>query len=123
MTAKKLAQIAKLAKAKLGVPNPPGPSGKGPENRFSKYWAFLAPNHTIMEGWNLNELVRANAHMFDPEDVVWKGKGSSNCRAVKGLSSLYGGRVNNCVSWKGWTAMTDAETRREYAMRKARGEG
>lgn len=87
---------------RIGTPNPPGPSAKGPDNMFAKYWQLKGPNQQIIEGWNLNELVRANAHLFSQSDIKWNG---SDCRATKGLRTLF--RMKNgsprTHSWKGWT--------------------
>lgn len=101
-----------IGKRKIGVDNPPGPSAKGPDHWRAVYWKVRSPDREIIEGWNLNELVRRNAHLFDPNDLVWTGKSNTRCRATKGLRSLFsvtklkgGGyrRASNC--WKGWVAV------------------
>src|SRR3990172_7078364 len=94
----------------VGVPMPPGPGAKGPDHWKAKYWIFKAPNQQIIQGWNLNELVRENAHLFDKRDVVWYGKSKCKCRATKGLRSLFemrkdctGAEIRKTHFWKGWT--------------------
>lgn len=101
-TEKGLEANRRTAQARIGALNPTGPSEKGPNNIHGKWWAFKAPNNTIMAGKNLNELIRCNAHMFDPADVVWR---KSRCRTSSGLAGLTLGRVNNAVSWKGWVVV------------------
>lgn len=86
----------------IGIPNPPGPSAKGPENMFSKYWQLRTPNMNMIEGWNLNELIRTHAHLFSPSDLNWKGP---NCRASRGLRNLFVIKDGKPKAkfWKGWT--------------------
>lgn len=100
----KRAERAKAAAKKIGVPNPPGPSAKGPDHWKSKYWVFKAPNQTIIKGWNLNEIVRQHSDLFHPSDLIWKGP---DCKASKGLRRLFemkkDGSMPRTLSWKGWT--------------------
>jgi hypothetical protein len=93
----------RIAKARRGKPNPPGPSAKGPGHWKSKYWRLRTPAGVVIEGKNLNHLVRENAHLFAPDDIQWK---KSACRASAGLAQLFQQRPNGPTSWKGWTAVT-----------------
>ena len=100
------AAARRVAEQKVGVPNSPGPSAKGPDNWKAKYWILKAPTQKIIQGWNLNELIRQNTHLFDPDDVVWYGKSKCQCRASKGLRYLFemkkDGSGPKAHSWKGW---------------------
>ena len=82
---------------------PPGPSAKGPDHWKAKYWIIKTPDNEIIHGWNLNELVRTHAELFDPADIVWR---RSSCKAVKGLLRLFemkkDGSGPRTLSWKGW---------------------
>lgn len=99
--AKVFERNAATGKLIAGVPKPPGPTGKGPDHLKAIYWQLKSPNQQMIEGWNLNELVRTNAHLFQPADLVWKG---SDCRATKGLRGLFEMRNGELFrrSWKGW---------------------
>ena len=99
----------RIAIERIGTPNPPGPSAASPDHWKALYWEVRSPDREIIKGWNLNDLVRTNSHLFKPEDLVWK---SHSCKAVAGLRTLFqtyktrkGERkfVSNC--WKGWTAI------------------
>ena len=100
------AAARRVADKKIGVPNPPGPSAKGPEHWKARYWILKAPNQQIIQGRNLNELIRQNVGMFLPDDVKWYGKSKSMCRASKGLRQLFemkkDGSGPKVYSWKGW---------------------
>lgn len=99
----------RIGDQKMGTPNPPGPSAKGPDHFKSRYWILKAPTQQIIEGWNLSELVRQNAHLFEPADVVWHGKGKCTCRARRRLGGLFemkkDGSGPRLLSWKGWVAI------------------
>lgn len=102
--------------AKIGIPMPPGRSSASPEHWHARYWELKGPDHQIIEGLNLNDLVRKNAHLFKPEDIVWK---NHRCRATKGISNLFEINKNGDLknhSWKGWT-IGDKMTR-ELAERR-----
>lgn len=99
----------RIGDMKFGVPNPPGPSAKGPDHWKARYWIFRSPDRKVIQGWNLNEIVRQNADLFDEEDLQWTGKSNTRCRATRGLRSLFhmkkdgsGPLVNH---WKGWVAL------------------
>lgn len=100
----------KTGKAKLGVPNPPGKSEAGPENWKAKEWAIRSPDGIILQGKNLNHIIRENAHLFSPSDVAWK---KSQCLASKRISSLFltksDGKTPCALSWKGWTPISKVE--------------
>lgn len=88
---------------RIGIPMPPGPSAATPEHWKSKYWKVKSPEGIIVEGMNLNDLVRMNPHLFDPADLNWK---KFRCKATRGLRSLFyidkrrGEVCSRC--WKGW---------------------
>lgn len=100
-----VAACQRTARMKLGKPNPPGPSAKGPDHCKALYWKLRSPQRQVIEGWNLNELVRVNAHLFDPKDVEWR---KHRCRAARGLSALYETKSDGTFrshEWKGWIAL------------------
>jgi hypothetical protein len=74
---------------------------KSPNHWKSKYWSVERHDGIVLEGKNLNDLIRKNSHYFNPEDVEWK---KSACRASAGLRQLFAGRVNGPKIWKGWSA-------------------
>lgn len=94
---------ARISAANTGKEMPPGPSAKGPDHWKAKYWILKTPGQEIIHGWNLNELVRTHAELFDPADIVWR---RSSCKAVKGLLRLFemkkDGSGPRTLSWKGW---------------------
>jgi hypothetical protein len=98
-----LAANIKIGLQKRGVPNPPGISAASPDHWKAKYWTLIAPNKEVIHGRNLNDLIRKNAHLFNPEDLNWH---KSRCRASSGLRFLF--EVNSkgerkAHFWKGWT--------------------
>jgi len=95
----------KIGEARRGKENPPGPSAKGPDHWAAKNWRFRSPCGITIGGKNLNHLIRENSHLFDPADVAWK---KSQCRAARGLASLFGNNGKHC-SWKGWIALCESE--------------
>lgn len=104
---------AALGKARIGSEMPPGPAAKGPDHWKAKHWTLLAPNREVIEGRNLAELIRKNAHLFDPDDVIWK---RSKCRAYKRLCQLFemkkDGSGPKMPSWKGWMIGDRREVKR-----------
>ena len=75
---------------------------QGRAHALAKWWAFESPNGERIEGRNLNALVRENAALFDPADVVWTRKG---CKGEQGLRNLTKpSRFNGSLptAWKGW---------------------
>ena len=95
----------RIGEKNRGVPKPPGPNEKGPSNIRAKYWVFKSPQQQIIKGVNLNELIRKNAELFDPVDVVWRGKCGNDCNAAKGLRRLFVIKKDGTIkhhSWKGW---------------------
>jgi hypothetical protein len=90
---------------RIGGKNPPGPSEAGPHHWNAKFWRFRCSTGQIIEGMNLNHLVRQNASLFDPSDIVWK---KHRCLASSGLRHLFSKDGSSC-SWKGWTAITVGE--------------
>lgn len=110
MTEKKYEAIKKVAAQKVGVPNPAGPSERGPNNMFSKFWILIDPDRNVIAGPNLNEIVRRHAHLFEPNDLRLTGKGSTVTYAAKRLSDLFriqkrkGCKDFVIDNWKGWRA-------------------
>lgn len=100
--AKQLEVNRRLGKEREGIPMPPGPAAKGPDHWKALYWKVRSPYGIVIEGKNLNELVRKHSHMFDAADIIWK---KSQCKASQGLRGLFARQVNNPVSWHGWTAV------------------
>ena len=99
-------RMHKLGVARKGMPAT-GMAAATPQHFCALYWKVKSPNGQIIEGWNLSYLVRANAHLFDPGDLIWK-RGNSECRASKGLRNLFEvtkAGYFNTNSWKGWTAV------------------
>lgn len=78
-----------------------GPGGKWALNVHSKEWSIIAPSGERIRGWNLSDLIRQNAHLFNEGDLNWvKGM----CRASQGIRRMYqitNGRPH-CHQWKGW---------------------
>jgi hypothetical protein len=75
--------------------------GKHANNKAAKYWKFY--NRALgktLEGKNLNQLVRDNAELFEPKDLIWDTCG---CNAVRCLRTLKGSKKQTKNhSWKGW---------------------
>jgi len=76
-------------------------AAKGEHHTKAIWWGIERHDGVVLEGKNLNELIRRNAHLFAPEDVAWK---KWKCRAATGIRHLFAGRVNGPKVWKGWTA-------------------
>lgn len=79
-----------------------GRVAKSENHHKAKFWQLKTPNGGFIEGKNLNQIIRDNAALFLPEDVIWVG---SRCNASHGIRHLFDitkdGRVRN-NSWKGW---------------------
>lgn len=91
-----------LVVRKEGDKMPPGPGAASAKHWKSKFWQLKSPSEELIEGANLNQIIRDNAHLFDPMDVVWK---NARCNASHGIRHLFdikedGSLRNN--SWKGW---------------------
>jgi hypothetical protein len=72
------------------------------QHHCAKYWQLKSPNGEIIEGFNLNKLIKDNCFLFLDEDVTWILGG---CKASKNLRKLIdkkkdGGFRRN--TWKGW---------------------
>jgi hypothetical protein len=79
-----------------------GRGAKSSKHHKSKFWQLKTPDGAMIEGVNLNQLVRDNISLFSPLDVIWIGE---RCHASHGIRHLFdikkdGGLRNN--SWKGW---------------------
>jgi len=114
--------LKRSAKARIGVPMPPGPSAKGVDHHKARYWIIqnVALGVTL-EGLNLNELVRENSMLFNETDLNWNG--GYVCRATKGIRNLFGIRKStgrpSALSWKGWMPV-DVKSR-EPSYQESRG--
>ena len=85
--------------AKINRFGKPSRCCKSPNHWKAKWWSIERHDGIVLEGKNLNQLIRENSQYFHPDDVVWRGP---KCRASKGIRQLYEGRVSNTRSWKGW---------------------
>ena len=99
-------RISALHENNKGKHMPPGDNFAGPNNIHGKYWCFLSPAGVQIEGFNLSNLIRENAHLFNEDDTKLI-KGRFTTVAWCGLTGLHqmkkdgsGPRTN---SWKGWT--------------------
>jgi hypothetical protein len=116
VTEKQLATLRRIAKNKVGKPCPPGPSARGVDHWKAKFWVLVAPDKSIVAGVNMNEIVRRHAHMFEPEDLVPRGKSKSATKASKALACLFYLRRSRRTgeyyvpgTWKGWAAANNAD--------------
>jgi hypothetical protein len=86
---------------RTGIPMK-GRVAKSSNHHKAKFWQLKTPNGEIIQGNNLNQLIRDNSFLFLPKDVIWNG---SRCNASNGIRHLFditkNGRVRN-NSWKGW---------------------
>ena len=74
--------------------------GKHENNKNAKEWKFYSVGlGKVLEGKNLNQLVRDNAELFDPRDLRWDTCG---CNAVRCLRGLQNQKKKPTYSWKGW---------------------
>jgi len=98
---------ARIGKARIGIPNE-GERNSADENNWgAKYWKIKNVSlGVVLEGVNLNKLIKDNAHLFNKEDLQWK---KCRCRASKGLRGLFEIRKStgkpNAYSWKGWVVV------------------
>lgn len=81
------------------------PCGKHADHKNAKFWKFenKAMGKTI-EGKNLNQLIRDNAELFDPDDLKWDTCGCNASRCLRTLKSP--GKKRTVNSWKGWMILT-----------------
>lgn len=83
--------------------------GKGVKHHRAKKWKLKSPTGKILEGTNLNEIVRNNLGLFEPDDVVWGGPSKNQCRAVSGISNLRLLKPDGSyrrTHWKGWQLLS-----------------
>lgn len=96
---------AKAAATMAGRPQPPGPTGRGVNNQFAKHWKFVKRERgLILEGKNLNQLVRDHADWFELDDL--KEYGATGPRGAVCLRNLGRARTDHAGIrrfWKGWT--------------------
>jgi hypothetical protein len=73
----------------------------------AKEWSLKSPTGMVHHFRNLKQFLRANADLFEMDDVTWKevpGRPSQAwCRAFHGLSRLRPTCVKLLPDWKGWT--------------------
>lgn len=111
VTERKLEAARRIAKAKIGKPNPPGPSAAGVDHWKSKFWVLFDPDGNLVFGLNLNEIARRNARWFSKEDLKFR-RGSS--RASNGLNKLFRvvrvrGKPHIVQHYRGWRACDSYE--------------
>lgn len=83
-----------------------GRSAAAEHNSRSKTYTVLTPDRVHYTFTNLNHFVRENAHLFNPEDVIWKPPLSNPwCRASRGLYSLFKETKPESI-WKGWRGVS-----------------
>jgi len=83
-----------------------GRSAAAEHNSRSKTYTVLSSDRVHYTFTNLNHFVRENAHMFNPEDVIWKPPLKNPwCRASRGLYSLFK-ETKPCLIWKGWRGVS-----------------
>jgi hypothetical protein len=86
-----------------------GRSAAAEHNARSKKYTVLSPDRVHYTFTNLKHFVRENAHMFSPEDVIWKPPLKNPwCRASCGLYSLFK-ETKPCSIWKGWRAVSKSK--------------
>jgi hypothetical protein len=73
----------------------------------ARIWRLRSPKNKVYEFRNLQEFIRQNPGLFDPEDVVIRSYGKS--RAASGLGMLSERWANGAGSWKGWTWASQVE--------------
>jgi hypothetical protein len=96
------------------------PVKMGPTHWRSWTGTAVSPDGECYQVRNVQEFVRQNEHLFNPEDVVWRAcgkvlkdggqsqtKGSRRCRASGGLHGI---KNSPTRSWKGWTFLPAKET-------------
>lgn len=79
--------------------------GKHSDHKNAKWWKFENKAlGKVLEGKNLNQLVRDNEDLFDQEDMKWDRCGCKASRCLRTLKSPGKKRTRN--SWKGWMICT-----------------
>lgn len=91
----------------------------GPDHPAAVDWCFKSPQGDIMQGFNLQHLIRINVQYFEEKDVVWRKTPSGLCCiAYHALTRLKAGEGKpwGRKSWKGWilahkhSTVTEKET-------------
>jgi hypothetical protein len=110
-TDKQIAQAIALGKAKRGKRNPPGPSARGVNNWKAKFWMLWTPDRNLICGPSLSEIVRQNAHLFDPKYLKMVGSVPYAAKRLSDLFRLHRRRGRRLVwdNWHGWRAVDKAE--------------
>lgn len=109
-------------RAEIGIkvwPNNSIPMSSSPSTAFTdaaqnnndgrvRKWSLCGPDGCVYEFANLRKFVRENAHLFSPEDTIWKTSGPLHqqyewCKASSLLARLRPGLSNTIPQWRGWT--------------------
>lgn len=115
LAARKPEAVAKSAKTRSEIMSGrpqrmDGRSAAAEHNSRSKTYTVLTPDRVHLTFTNLNHFVRENAHLFNPEDVIWKPPLSNPwCRASRGLYNLFKEKKPDSI-WKGWKAVSKSST-------------
>lgn len=72
---------------------------KGAKHPTARWWDIRDPSGRMHRFRNLNQFLRDHPELFDPEDLVMRGR---SCRAAKGIQSMFLAS-QPAGSWKGWT--------------------
>lgn len=81
-SAKRVLAGQNLARSNVGKERESPKVGKSSFNIHAKYFHLVHESGIELKGWNLAELVRTNAALFEKRDIEWH---QGNCPAVKRL--------------------------------------
>jgi len=86
------------------VPQPmDGLTGKHEWNCHGKYWHFVNKGlGAELKGWNLNQLIRDNEHLFDKKYLNWGRSGCNAAICLRQLTSKKTEKTRPRNSWLGW---------------------
>jgi len=73
-------------------------------NCKAKFWVIKSPKGVVLQGNNLNKLIKDNAHLFDAKDLVIHEKNQGS-RARNGINAAF----QKGHGWKGWTVIQATE--------------
>lgn len=77
--------------------------GRHENNIHAKEWRFVNKSlGVVLEGKNLNRLVRDNEHLFDKKYLNWDKCGCTASRCLRGLTSKRTKSTRPRGSWNGW---------------------
>jgi len=74
----------------------------GEDHFEAKEWRLISPYGDVYRFRNLHHFVRENPDLFNPDDVIWKGRSNRWCRATAGICSIRPNRKKPASEWKGW---------------------